>query len=61
MYLTGLDCIDYPSKLWLKEFLGLPGWLNGKESDCSAEDGFVSWVGNDTLEEEMATHSSILA
>ena len=48
--MTGLDCIDYSNKLWLKEFLGLPGWLNGKESNCSAGDrgsfpglGMIPW------------------
>ena len=33
---------------------GLPRWLSGKESACP-------WVGKIPLEEEMATHSSILA
>ena len=37
--------------------LSLPRWLSGKESACSAGD-----VGReDPLEEEMATHSRILA
>ena len=42
---------------------GLPWWLSGKESDCSAGEagdvGSLSW--KDPLEEGMATHSSILA
>ena len=41
---------------------GLPRWLNGKESTCQAG-GMVSIPGSGRfpLEEEMATHSSILA
>ena len=46
---------------------GLPGWLSGKESTCNAascrrpglEVEFLD--GEDPLEEEMATHSSILS
>ena len=40
---------------------GLPRWLSGKESACNAGDlGLI--LGSETsLEEEMATHSSILA
>ena len=39
----------------------LPWWLSGKESTCQAED-VVSNLGlEDSLEKEMATHSSILA
>ena len=41
--------------------LGLPWWLSGKESACSAGDLCLIPVGKDTLEKEMATHSSILA
>ena len=37
--------------------LCLPWWLSGKESACSAGD--PGWY--DLLEEDMATHSSILA
>ena len=43
---------------------GLPRWLSGKESTCNAGDlGDVSSVCGleDPLEEEMATHSSVLA
>ena len=40
---------------------GLPRWLSGKESACSAGDvDSVSGSGR-SLEKEMATHSSILA
>jgi len=44
---------------------GLPRWHNGKESTyqcrrCKRR-GFNPWVGKIPLEEEMATHSSILA
>ena len=41
----------------------LPQWLSSKESTFSARDA-GDWVGSldqDPLEEEMATHSSILA
>ena len=41
---------------------GLPRWFSGKESACqSRRHGFNPWVGKDLLEEEMATHSRILA
>ena len=47
---------------------GLPRWLSGKESTCQSRrhkrlerHRFDSWVGEDPLEKEMATHSSILA
>ena len=40
--------------------MGLPKWLNGKESTC--QEARVQSMGQeDPLEEEMATHSSILA
>ena len=40
---------------------GLPRWLRGKEPACTGKRcGFSSWVREDPLEEEMATHSSIL-
>ena len=44
---------------------GLPWWLSGKESACDARDSwetlvqFLIW--EDNLEQEMATHFSILA
>ena len=42
--------------------LGLSRWLSGKDSahQCRRR-GFDPWVGKIPLEEEMATHSSILA
>ena len=46
-------------------FRKLPRWLGGKESTCQCgrhrRCGFDLWVGKIPLEEEMATHSSILA
>ena len=47
-----------------KSLLGLPGWLSAKETSCNAGDAGDegSILGQeDPLEEEMATHSSILA
>ena len=45
--------------------LGLPRWLSGKESACQCRrprrHGFNPCIGKIPLEEEMATHSSILA
>ena len=38
---------------------GLLSWLSGRESDCQT--GLQSFSQEDTLEKEMATHSSILA
>ena len=39
---------------------GLPWWLSGRESACSARDlGSISGLGR--LEEGMATHSSVVA
>ena len=41
---------------------GLPGWLSGKESTCQCRrHSFRSLDQEDSLEEEMATHSGILA
>ena len=41
---------------------GLPSWLSGKEYACQCgRRRFHPWVGQIPLEEEMATHSSILA
>ena len=46
-------------------FWGLPRWLSGKESACSIGELQEIWVwslgGDDHLEVEMATNSSILA
>ncbi len=44
--------------------MGLPQWLNGKESTRNAEpqERWVQSLGQeDPLEKEMATHSNILA
>ena len=42
-------------------FIGLPRWLNGKESTCQFRRcRFNLWVEKIPLEKEMATHSSIL-
>ena len=40
---------------------GLPRWLSRKESTSIADVGSIPGCGEDALEEEMATHSSILA
>ena len=44
---------------------GLPRWLSGEESVCPMKETQETWVQSlgweDLLEEEMATHSSILA
>ena len=45
----------------LKVFLGFRSGLDSKESACSAEDQIWSLGWEDSLEKEMATHSSILA
>ena len=41
--------------------LGFPGGSAGKETTCNAGDMGSILSGEDSLEEEMATHSSILA
>ena len=38
---------------------GFPGSSNGKESSCSVEDGIWILGREDSLEKEMATHSTI--
>ena len=40
---------------------GVPSWLGGKESACSAGDTGFSLSQEDPLEKKMATHCSILA
>ena len=40
---------------------GLPKWLSGKESTCSAGDMGSIFGQEDLLEKEMATYCSILA
>ena len=39
---------------------GLPSWLSGKESDCQCKRSKRSLRQEETLEKEMAIHSSIL-
>ena len=66
LYSTG-NCIQYPmincnGKEYKKELVyicGLPWWLSGKDSVRNAGDRSLGW--EDPLEEDMATHSSILA
>ena len=41
--------------------IGLPQWLRGKESTCSAGDTNLNPGSGRSPEEEMATYSSILA
>ena len=49
--------------LWdMHIYMGLPRWLSSKESICQCRRySFYSWVRKIPLEEEMATHFSILA
>ena len=59
-----MDCgLWFPVWPKLVQYLGLPRWLSGKESACQCRrcrrHRFLSQ--EDPLEEEMATHSSILA
>ena len=44
-----------------KIFYRLPSWLSHKESACQAGDTVQSLGREDPLEEEMATHFTILA
>ena len=44
-----------------KPIMGVPWWLNGVESTCHCRRRGFDPCGDDRLEEEMATHSSILA
>ena len=47
---------------WYGERLGLPWWFSGKESACKMHEmQLQSLDREDPLEEDMATHSSILA
>ena len=47
--------------LFKEAVLGFPRWLSGKESTCQCRIlRFDPWVWEDPLEEEVATHSSIL-
>ena len=63
-------CYAHPFSLFLKKhnvvlIMGLPRGLRGKESAGQCRRckrcRFDPWVGKISLEEEMATHSSILA
>ena len=49
----------------VQQYLGLPRWLSGKESNLPRQETQEMWVQSlgqeDPLEEEMATHTSILA
>ena len=45
----------------MSAYEGFPGGPAGKESDCSEGDRVQLLGWEDPLEEEMATHSSILA
>ena len=49
--------------LWdMHIYMGLPKWLSSEESICQCRRyRFYSWVRKIPLEEEMATHFSILA
>ena len=48
----------------IRSFLGFPGGVSGRESDCQCRRhescGFDPWVRDNPLEEDMVTHSSIL-
>ena len=48
-------------KEWIYVYVGFPGNSVGKETTCSVGDQVRSLGQEDPLEEEMATHSSILA
>ena len=45
----------------VKYYRGLPGGSDYKESNCNVEDLVQSLGKGDPLEEEIATHSNILA
>ena len=48
--------------MWRMALVGLPRWLSGKEFTCQHKKTQVlSLDWEDPLEEEMATHSGILA
>ena len=60
-----LDLSEYLRSLYLPSPVGVPGGLSGEESAhqgrrCRRRQ-FGPWVGKITLEEEMASHSSIFA
>ena len=57
--------LSHQGSLMTEEIIGIPRWHSGKESVCQCRkleiQGFTPWVRKIPLEEEMATHSSILA
>ena len=56
----GWSCVPSLPFTWGQTMVGFPCSSVGKESACSAGDpGSLGW--EDSLEKEMATHSSILA
>ena len=61
----GFKEVDHQYKYKAYISMGLPRWHNGEESACNAGDlqDMQAWsLGQeDSLEEKMATHSSILA
>ena len=59
---SGLFCICEKIFYVKTSFVGLPTWLSGKESACQMQETWVRPLGGeDPLEKEMATHSSIVA
>ena len=54
-----INCNGKEYKKELVYICGLPWWLSGKDSVRNAGDRSLGW--EDPLEEDMATHSSILA
>ena len=63
-----MKCTSYKELPATKHFsetilhcMGLPRWLNGKESACQAGDMGAIPRQEEPLKEEMATHSSIFA
>ena len=59
--------LSLPCSVWFNSPLSmeglLPWWLSGKESACNTEPQVIQVqpLGWEDLEEEMATHASILA
>ena len=59
---SGLFCICEKVFDVNMSFVGLPKWLSDKESACQTQETWVRPLGGeDPLEKEMATHSSIVA
>ena len=65
LYSLVIDSLFMAIIIIIKYYWGFPGGTSGKEPSCQCRShrrhGFDPWVGNDPLEEGMATHSSILA